>query len=398
MKLPCSFSLILVLFICVGSLHAQDRTVLVRWNVSTAAEVELSGFRLYRTGNPTALCETTDPDAREMTCSLGVTDSEATYTMTSFDRYGMESDHSQPMVLALVDAPGQLGAEYVFSTGSDAPLSVRFDGSMSTGQPSEYTWVFGDGSPEAGGAVVDHVFPAAGSYQVKLTVTREELRDEITKTIRIEAPVKNRIPDISVSASSTTGPAPLKVQFDGSASSDPDGDDLSYSWNFGDGSAVGKGKRVNHRYTTSGNYTAVLTVSDGRGGNATASLPVIVTVGVEETGGDNSPQALITVTKSTGHKEGEEILSFTFDGSPSSPSTPKGSIVQYAWNFGDGATATGKRVAHVYPAPLRYLATLTVTDDKGRQAKASIEVDLVEEEQAGMEVDLLPVYKLLLLN
>src|SRR6185295_16032634 len=42
-----------------------------------------------------------------------------------------------------------------------------------------------------------------------------------------------------------------------------------------------------------------------------------------------------------------------------------GTIVGYAWSFGDGATATGPTPAHAYAQPGTYTATLTVTDDHG---------------------------------
>jgi len=68
--------------------------------------------------------------------------------------------------------------------------------------------------------------------------------------------------------------------------------------------------------------------------------------------------------------------SFTF--APSSPiagssvgfnasasSDPDGSIVSYAWSFGDGGTGSGATVSHTYAAPGSYTAQLTVTDDDG---------------------------------
>jgi PKD repeat protein len=44
--------------------------------------------------------------------------------------------------------------------------------------------------------------------------------------------------------------------------------------------------------------------------------------------------------------------------------TPNGSIISYAWDFGDGSTGTGQKVAHFY-TPGSYLVTLTVTDTAG---------------------------------
>ncbi len=44
---------------------------------------------------------------------------------------------------------------------------------------------------------------------------------------------------------------------------------------------------------------------------------------------------------------------------------PDGQIVSYAWDFGDGATATGALAQHVYTRPDSYRVTLTVTDNDG---------------------------------
>ena len=42
-----------------------------------------------------------------------------------------------------------------------------------------------------------------------------------------------------------------------------------------------------------------------------------------------------------------------------------GTIVSWAWTFGDGASATGQAVSHTYTAAGTYQAYLTVTDDRG---------------------------------
>jgi uncharacterized delta-60 repeat protein len=58
-----------------------------------------------------------------------------------------------------------------------------------------------------------------------------------------------------------------------------------------------------------------------------------------------------------------------FDGSASSD--PDGSIAGYRWEFGDGSSATGAKVSHVYQAAGDYSVRLTVTDDKGLPASLS---------------------------
>src|SRR3989454_5075720 len=76
------------------------------------------------------------------------------------------------------------------------------------------------------------------------------------------------ITDVSVSDDiAIAGASPTKLLFTAHATA-ADGDALSYSWEFGDG-GTGSATRESHAYGVPGWYTAVLTVSDGKGGVAT---------------------------------------------------------------------------------------------------------------------------------
>ncbi len=64
-----------------------------------------------------------------------------------------------------------------------------------------------------------------------------------------------------VKAEHTSGKIPLEVSFKGSKSYDPEGSALSYHWDFGDGTTSTSGD-PQHIYTRTGNFLAVLTVTD----------------------------------------------------------------------------------------------------------------------------------------
>ncbi|NBB78443.1 MAG: PKD domain-containing protein, partial [Verrucomicrobia bacterium] len=61
--------------------------------------------------------------------------------------------------------------------------------------------------------------------------------------------------------------------------------------------------------------------------------------------------------------QGDTGTTFTFDGTLSTD--PDGVVATYAWDFGDGATATGSTPQHQFDESGTYSVRLTVTDDDG---------------------------------
>ena len=85
------------------------------------------------------------------------------------------------------------------------------------------------------------------------------------------------VPPIAVvSATPSSGVAPLTVTFDGSASRDPDGTVTAWTWAFGDGT-FGTASRTTHVYSTPGTFMASLTVTDTDGLSTTSSTAIVVT-------------------------------------------------------------------------------------------------------------------------
>ncbi|WP_254510129.1 PQQ-dependent sugar dehydrogenase [Anatilimnocola floriformis] len=119
----------------------------------------------------------------------------------------------------------------------------------------------------------------------------------------------NRAPIAVAGANVTNGIGPLAVQFSAAGSSDPDNDTIvSYQWDFGDGT-TGSGLTPTHVYTSTGQYSAVLTVSDGH--LSGSSQPLVITVG------NTAPTPVINlpVINST-YRAGDTI---SFSGSATDP-------------------------------------------------------------------------------
>ena len=81
-----------------------------------------------------------------------------------------------------------------------------------------------------------------------------------------------------------------------------------------------------------------------------------------------NPTASFTTTQSTTNP-----LTWSFDASNSAPSSGQ-TITGYAWNFGDGSTASGQTTSHTYAAGGTYTVSLTVTDADGGMATTTHQV------------------------
>src|SRR5947199_22988 len=156
------------------------------------------------------------------------------------------------------------------------------------------------------------------------------------------------------------------VRFDGGASFDPRDTIIAYAWTFGDGGSA-SGSVVSHAYATPGTYCVILRVTDSRGMRAsdTALVSVVNRSLVAKAGPDH--------TASMGS-------AVTFSGSSSDLG---GTVVSYSWDFGDGTSATGAAVGHIYTAPGSYTATLTVMDDRGARGTDSALVTITGAAGAG---------------
>lgn len=91
-----------------------------------------------------------------------------------------------------------------------------------------------------------------------------------------ETGTTNQPPQAVLTANPVSGTAPLAVTFSAAGSLDPEGFPLSYAWDFGDGASA-TGLETSHTFTSVGNYTVRLRVTDPVGAAKEASTQISVT-------------------------------------------------------------------------------------------------------------------------
>ncbi len=238
-------------------------------------------------------------------------------------------------------------------TGSDDPDS----------DPLAYAWTQVAGPPVSLTGV-DTATPtftptASGAYAFQLTVDDGwggTASDVVNVTVGNALPLANLV--VAPPAVRVGRP----VAFDASTSADPDGAITDYAFDFGDGTRVnGTSATASHAYAAPETYAATLTVTDDEGATDAAQATVTVLANVP-------PTAVATVWPG---ETGTLDTMFLFDGANS---TDDVAIVAYAWDLGDGWTATGAGVEHRYAAKGPYTVTLTVTDDEGAACAATLSV------------------------
>jgi glucose/arabinose dehydrogenase len=202
---------------------------------------------------------------------------------------------------------------------------------------------------------------------------------------RIKFLSSNRAPNAVATASPTSGPTPLTVNFDGSGSSDPDGDPITYSWDLnGDGTyGDSTAQKPTFTYTTPGTYTVRLMVTDSKGASS-VSAPITIAAG------NNPPVPTISSPLSTfTWKVGDPI---NFSGSATDPEdgtepasrlswtmilhhcfTPTNCHTHIVQTFNGVASGTFNAPDHEYPCWLEL--QLTATDSTGATATTSVRVD-----------------------
>lgn len=229
-----------------------------------------------------------------------------------------------------------------------APVALRDTSFDLDGAIAGRLWDFGDGQTSSE-THPTHVFAQHGPLTVRL---------EVTDTL---GRVSNATADVLVKAVPrvvATGPASVlslvEAEFDASASFDPDGGVAAWRFRTSDGIDTGftPSSTLVHAFSRPGLQNVTVTAEDDEG---YVGAPAVVQVLVK----NRAPIPSLTVS----HPTPTRADTITFR---STSADLDGSIANWTWDMGDGATTLhGPVVQHRFPQTGQYAVTLTVADDLG---------------------------------
>ncbi|MBK8556870.1 MAG: PKD domain-containing protein [Lewinellaceae bacterium] len=224
------------------------------------------------------------------------------------------------------------------------PLNVQFsDNTVLAGdvQVLNRFWVFGDGSSATGSISLAHVYNAAGMYNVSLELQTNYPSCNITQvfTNAVKVSDKPTVVFNTIPNPPTACDTPFTVQF---VNNTLPVQGYTYLWNFGNGESSTLPTPPNITYTTLGNFTVSLTVSDTLGCAGVAQR--IVRIG--------RPTAAFTVADTACTGDAIVLQNNSSAGS-------------YAWSFGTSgipSTSNLQNPTVLYNSKGLKTITLTVTN------------------------------------
>ncbi len=230
---------------------------------------------------------------------------------------------------------------------------------VNDGCPSlTYNWNFGDGYGSTS-ASPTHIFKGSGTYTVTQIVTnqnggkKDTLSQNVTVAIKPKAGFTNSqslVPDVYAS------PTVSFVNSTSSTDTAATPSALQYAWDFGDGTSSTSQNPASHVYTTGGNYSVKLLVTNLISGlQDQVSQLIIIKI---------KPKANFTIGAAVFSPDAYAQPSYTFTNT--STVNDASNSLTYNWDFGDGtAASTVTNPSHVYTASGTYTITLTVINTNG---------------------------------
>ncbi len=239
-------------------------------------------------------------------------------------------------------------ANFNIKVSGYAPLYIQF-----TSQSENTTgliWEFGDGSDDSTYINPTHLYTIPGTYNVSLTSINGTKSTFATITV-LEKP-GIIFPIANFSSNITEGYTPLSVQF-----TDMSENATEINWDFeNDGTIDSTDRDPIYKYTSSGNYTVNLTVSNENGTDSK-----LVTITALEQPAIVIPEANFSANVT----EGYAPLSVQF-------TDLSINATERDWEFGDGNNSTDETPFYVYAVSGTYNVSLTVVNENGTDSRSII--------------------------
>lgn len=182
-------------------------------------------------------------------------------------------------------------------------------------------WIFDYWSDNLSGSENPTTISMIGNKEITAHFKKESTNGGGTNSIKKNDESGNNVENIPPIANISVGDlyqgfVNSEIIFSGSLSYDPDGYIVSWGWGFGDEN-VSDGEIVNHSYSSVGEYTVILTITDNNGStnisqksiyiikpsdqllNPEINSPIKVNKDVEEPVDENSAVFILTVLAST---------------------------------------------------------------------------------------------------
>lgn len=220
---------------------------------------------------------------------------------------------------------------------------------LSTGNPTQWIWSFGDGTVVDGGPVEQHTYSSPGNYVVSLVVIGGGgvCNDQTFQIIAVdeEATAQMIIP-AEVCEGSTFNFQDNSIANNGVID--------TYLWDMGDGTIYNTPNGT-HQYGSAGDYNVTLTVTTQDGcSNSTSELITI----------NANPTADFTATLAC---QGQ-TTQFT--------NLSAGALTSWVWNFGDGNGSLQENPTQTYLNSGTYNVTLVITNVEGCSSSTNQSIDV----------------------
>ncbi len=257
-------------------------------------------------------------------------------SLTVANVYGSHTTSRSVEVVAGAAPPGVTIVHAPRSLSAAEPGVFR---ATTSGNPTNVTWQFGDGT-SAEGESVSHAWLRTGTFTVTVTASnsRGSASDSTTVTVgTVQSPVAR------MEVSATNVDLGETVTMFSTSLNSP----TSLTWDFGDGTTA-SGPNASHAYQSDGQFVITLTVQNSSG---VSSADTLITVNPAP----DPPVANFGFTP-TNPRVGVPVV--FQDRSLNSPT-------EWAWDFGNGATSGVQNPTTTYDSPGTYQVILVASNASG---------------------------------